>query len=381
MQGTASLQAVPSLTLAAPQLPVLASQLSVVQALLSLQTLAVPALQLPVAQVSVLVHKLPSSQGVPLSAVLTHLPLVQTSVVQALPSLQPALSRHCTPQPAMGVDTHLPVALSQASVVQLSLSSQTTGLPPAQAPALQASTVVHGLPSSHGTLSAPAGARQLPVPWSQVSLVHGFLSSHTLLVPLQVPPAQARRQSSYEVNRGFRRLQLVSASAMALSHGTNDAQKVMGIVSMALFAYYGHMAPADAPAWLDVATWQSKRELVVPAWVIVVCATAMALGTASGGWRIMKTMGQRIIRLKPIHGFCAETAGALVLFGAAGLHAPVSTTHVINSSIMGVGASKRLSAVRWGVAGNILVTWVLTIPVSALLGALAYWALRGVFGA
>ena len=182
------------------------------------------------------------------------------------------------------------------------------------------------------------------------------------------------------VNKLFRRLQLVSASAMALSHGTNDAQKVMGIATMALFAYYGKMDPRDAPAWLDVAAWQTKRDLVVPVWIIGACALAMAMGTAAGGWRIMRTMGSKIIKLKPIHGFCAETAGALVLFGAAQLHAPVSTTHCISSSIMGVGASRRLSAVRWGVAGNMLFAWVLTLPVSALVAAGFYVALRGVFG-
>lgn len=189
-----------------------------------------------------------------------------------------------------------------------------------------------------------------------------------------------RRVAPATVNKVFRRLQLVSASAMALSHGTNDAQKVMGIVTMALFAYYGQMSPADAPAWLDVATWQSKRQLGVPAWVIVACAVAMAAGTAAGGWRIMRTMGSRIIRLKPIHGFCAETASAVVLLSAAQLHAPVSTTHAISSAIMGVGASRRLSAVRWGVATNMIVTWVLTLPISALLGALAYASLRGTLG-
>jgi len=187
-----------------------------------------------------------------------------------------------------------------------------------------------------------------------------------------------RRVAPKTVNRMFRRLQLVSASAMALSHGTNDAQKVMGIVTMALYAYYGKLN--EAPPWLDLHAWQTKHELVVPTWVIAACAVAMALGTSAGGWRVMKTMGSRIIRLKPIHGFCAETAGALVLFGAAFTHSPVSTTHCISSSIMGVGASRRLSAVRWGVAGNMIIAWVLTLPVSAVLGALIYLALRPIFG-
>jgi PiT family inorganic phosphate transporter len=188
-----------------------------------------------------------------------------------------------------------------------------------------------------------------------------------------------RKMAPAKVNHVFRRLQLVSASAMALSHGSNDAQKAMGIVSMALVAYYGNHA-SDTPGWLDLHAWQTKGELVVPIWVIIACATAMAAGTAAGGWRIVKTMGSRIIKLKPIHGFAAETAGALVILMASHLQAPVSTTHVISSAIMGVGASKRVSAVRWGVAGNILIAWVLTLPVSATLGAAFYLMLRPILG-
>ncbi len=166
------------------------------------------------------------------------------------------------------------------------------------------------------------------------------------------------------VNRTFRGLQLASASFMAFAHGSNDAQKAMGIITMALVAY---------------AT--SKGEVPdknVPVWVIVCCATAMALGTASGGWRIMKTMGHRIIKLRPINGFAAETAAASVILVATWLKAPVSTTHVISSSIMGVGASKRVSAVRWGVARRMLVAWILTIPVSAGTAAIVYAMLRQV---
>jgi PiT family inorganic phosphate transporter len=170
------------------------------------------------------------------------------------------------------------------------------------------------------------------------------------------------------VNRGFRRLQLVSAGFMAFAHGSNDAQKAMGIITLALASYaasVGMSGPADN---------------VPPSWVIVSCATAMALGTASGGWRIMKTMGHKIIKLRPIHGFAAETAAAITIMTATWLKAPVSTTHVISSSIMGVGASKRVSAVRWGVAGNMLAAWVLTIPVSALVAAAVYLLLYTLAG-
>ncbi|MBY0512979.1 MAG: inorganic phosphate transporter, partial [Gemmataceae bacterium] len=168
------------------------------------------------------------------------------------------------------------------------------------------------------------------------------------------------------VNRGFRRLQLASAGFMAFAHGSNDAQKSMGIITLALAA---HAAAGGNPV----------TDLSVPAWVIVACATAMAAGTASGGWRIMKTMGHRIIKLRPINGFAAETAAAFTILVATWLKAPVSTTHVISSSIMGVGASKRVSAVRWGVAGNMLTAWVLTIPVSAAVSAAVYWLLDSLF--
>jgi inorganic phosphate transporter, PiT family len=188
-----------------------------------------------------------------------------------------------------------------------------------------------------------------------------------------------RRWRPATVTKWFRRMQLVSASLMALSHGSNDAQKAMGIVTMALVAYYSKHAES-VPGWLELGVWQEKKELVIPTWVILACATAMALGTAAGGWRIMKTMGHKIIKLRPINGFAAETAGAVVILAASHLHAPVSTTHVISSAIMGVGASNRVSAVRWGVAGNIVMAWILTIPISALVACLCQLVLRIPFG-
>jgi PiT family inorganic phosphate transporter len=141
----------------------------------------------------------------------------------------------------------------------------------------------------------------------------------------------------------------------------------MGVITLALAAYAARTGEGGAP-------------FTVPVWVIVACATAMALGTASGGWRIMRTMGHRIIKLRPIHGFAAETAAAVTILLATELKAPVSTTHVISSSIMGVGASRRVSAVRWGVAGNMLVAWVLTLPVSAAVSAIVYLVLRALLG-
>ncbi len=193
----------------------------------------------------------------------------------------------------------------------------------------------------------------------------GFLCGFTLMVLLLWV---VRPMAPTAVNRSFRVLQLGSAATMAFAHGSNDAQKSMGIITMAIVAY--EVSLGSAP----------PTELTVPTWVILACATAMGLGTALGGWRIMKTMGHKIIKLRPIHGFAAESAAAAVILTATWLKAPVSTTHVISASIMGVGASKRVSAVRWGVAQNILVAWVLTIPVAAAVSALTYWVVRLAMG-
>ncbi|MDP2639140.1 MAG: inorganic phosphate transporter [Betaproteobacteria bacterium] len=158
------------------------------------------------------------------------------------------------------------------------------------------------------------------------------------------------------VDRWFRRLQFVSASLYSLGHGGNDAQKTMGIIWMLLIA-----AQVSGP----------KDPL--PFWVVMLCQTAMALGTMFGGWRIVKTMGQKITKLKPVGGACAETGGAITLFLATGMGIPVSTTHTITGAIVGVGSVKRFSAVRWGVAGNIVWAWILTIPCSAFIAAVAWF--------
>jgi PiT family inorganic phosphate transporter len=178
------------------------------------------------------------------------------------------------------------------------------------------------------------------------------------------------------VQRVSRRMQLVSASLMAFGHGSNDAQKSMGIITLALVAFStaGHALPDWAPRGvLPVGD-------AVPLWVILVCAAAIAAGTAAGGTRIIKTMGTKIIRITPLQGFAAETAGALTILGASHLGIPVSTTHCINACIMGVGASRRISAVRWGVATNILIAWVVTLPLSAGLSWVAMKALAATIG-
>jgi PiT family inorganic phosphate transporter len=164
------------------------------------------------------------------------------------------------------------------------------------------------------------------------------------------------RSTPFAVDRTFQRLQFVSASLYSLGHGGNDAQKTMGIIAVLLFSQ-GHLG----------------SHFYVPYWVVLSCQVAMALGTLIGGWRIVKTMGSKITRLTPMQGFCAEAGGSITLFAATWLGIPVSTTHTITGSIIGVGAARKVSAVRWSVANNIVVAWILTIPASALIAALFYW--------
>ncbi len=187
-----------------------------------------------------------------------------------------------------------------------------------------------------------------------ISPVLGFILGSLMMV---LVAWVCRRSRPLKVDRWFRRLQLVSAGAYSLGHGGNDAQKTIGIIWMLLIATgYSNAGSAEPPLW-----------------VIASCYLAIGLGTMFGGWRIVKTMGQKITKLKPVGGFCAETGGALTLFIATVMGVPVSTTHTITGAIMGVGSTQRMSAVRWGVAGGIMWAWVLTIPASALVAAGAYW--------
>jgi PiT family inorganic phosphate transporter len=168
------------------------------------------------------------------------------------------------------------------------------------------------------------------------------------------------------VNRIFGKLQIVSACWMGVSHGTSDAQKTMGIIVLALVTATHSGAFAELPVWLHFLRTETFGE--IPKWVITVCALTIAAGTAGGGWRIIKTMGHKMVKLQPVHGFAAETTAACILYGASHVGIPLSTTHVISTSIMGVGATKRLSAVKWGVVSRILWAWVLTLPITGLLG-------------
>jgi PiT family inorganic phosphate transporter len=227
-----------------------------------------------------------------------------------------------------------------------------------------------GIPSSSshalfggliGAMIAAAGAGG--VIWSGVlekiilpmigSPLIGFIGAWLLMTGLVW---LVRKRQQRPVNTWFRRLQPVSAGFMAFSHGANDAQKTMGIIALALFAS-GQI-----------------ETFAIPLWVKVACALAMAAGTYSGGWRIIHTLGSRVIKLDPIHGFAAETAAASVIQLATHFGFPVSTTHTITAAIMGVGSTQRLSAVRWGVAGNIVTAWVLTLPAAGLVGAGVYLA-------
>jgi PiT family inorganic phosphate transporter len=188
-----------------------------------------------------------------------------------------------------------------------------------------------------------------------LSPIVGFIAGALLMILVMNIFAQ---QSPSRLNRHFKVLQIISANFMAFTHGSNDAQKSMGIITMALV----------------VGGYQSTVE--VHTWVKVSCAAAMAIGTAMGGWRIIKTVGKKIMGLQPIHGFASETAAACVVLTATLLQQPVSTTHVISSSIMGVGSAKRLSAVRWNIVAQIVLAWIMTLPVCAGLGALCYTALH-----
>jgi PiT family inorganic phosphate transporter len=231
-------------------------------------------------------------------------------------------------------------------------------------------TWLYGIPSSSshaliggivGAVVAKAGASALIAPgiiktvvFIFVSPFLGFLLGSGMMVLVSW---MFRHSTPSRVDRWFRRLQLVSAGAYSLGHGGNDAQKTIGIIWMLLIATGYSSATAAEP----------------PLWTIVACYIAIALGTMFGGWRIVKTMGQKITKLKPVGGFCAETGGAITLFLATSLGIPVSTTHTITGAIVGVGATRRASAVRWGVAGNIVWAWIFTIPASAFVAAIGYW--------
>lgn len=231
------------------------------------------------------------------------------------------------------------------------------GIPSSSSHALVGGMVGAGVVAVGPAAVKPEGVEKVVVALV-VSPLFGFLVAFSLVV---AATWTLRRVRFALVNRVFQVLQVPSAVFLATSHGLNDAQKTMGVITMALVAYQG--------------TYDPKAEFPVPTWVVFACAAAMGLGTAAGGWRIIHTMGSKIFKMDPIHGFHASVGAALVIQGASALGLPISTTHCITASIMGTGATKRISAVRWGVTRKIVGAWVLTIPASAVVSAATYGAL------
>jgi PiT family inorganic phosphate transporter len=246
-------------------------------------------------------------------------------------------------------------------------------------------TWIYGIPSSssHALMGGYAGAAivkagagalvpagwVLPILFIVLSPLMGFALGLVMMVAVGWTFRRARPQ---QIDSWFRKLQLISAAAYSLGHGTNDAQKTMGIVVGLLFS--AQVAFKDFPLrFLHITTMA-----VIPLWVILWAHAAIALGTLLGGWRIVKTMGQRITKLRPYGGFCAESAGAISIFIASHFGIPVSTTHTITGAISGVGATQRISSVRWGLAGRIVWAWILTIPAAAVIAALAYLVVHAV---
>ena len=222
------------------------------------------------------------------------------------------------------------------------------GIPSSSSHALIGGLVGAGVAKSGFTIVVWKGLAKISVAIFMAPMI-GFLLALTLVLCVSWAFV---RTTPFGVDRIFRQLQFVSASFYSLGHGGNDAQKTMGIIAVLLYSQ-GYLG----------------GEFYVPFWVILACQAAMGLGTLFGGWKIVKTMGSKITTLKPMQGFCAETGGAIALFLATGFGIPVSTTHTITGSIVGVGAARKVSAVRWNVAGNLVIAWVLTIPCSAILGA------------
>jgi PiT family inorganic phosphate transporter len=238
-----------------------------------------------------------------------------------------------------------------ASAIAWDLITWYYGLPTSSSHALIGGMIGAGMAKA-GTASLVAAGVLKTMAFIVISPLLGLLLGALLLVAVSWI---FFHRSPYVVDQWFRRLQLLSSALYSIGHGSNDAQKTMGLI------------------WLMLISAGATSRDHLPYWVVASCYTAMALGTLFGGWRIVRTMGQRITKLKPVGGFSAEAGGALTLFLASGLGIPVSTTHTITGAIVGVGAAQRVSAVRWGVARNIVVAWVITIPITALIAAGAWW--------
>jgi PiT family inorganic phosphate transporter len=260
---------------------------------------------------------------------------------------------------AVGVADPMVVGAALLGAIAWNIVTWAWGIPSSSSHAL-----VGGL---MGAAMAKAGVAA--VLWDGVGIIAAFIVVSPLvgfflaLFLVLVTSWAARRSSPHAVDRRFRVLQLLSSSLFSLGHGGNDAQKTMGIIAILLYSQ-GVLG----------------AEFHVPFWVVIACHAAMAAGTLLGGWRIVRTMGSRITDLRPMQGFCAETGGAMALFGATWLGIPVSTTHTVTGSIVGVGAARRASAVRWGVARRIVWAWVVTLPAAAAVGGVCYWLGAAILG-
>jgi inorganic phosphate transporter, PiT family len=251
------------------------------------------------------------------------------------------------------------IAAALVAAITWNLITWWWGLPSSSSHTLVGGLVGAGLASA-GFESIHVGGVLMIAAFIFIAPLLGMVISYILsIIVINI----VKKQTPSGVDKHFRRLQLLSAAAFSLGHGGNDAQKSMGIIWVALIS----MGKA------------SVDDKTLPLWIILSCQAAIALGTLFGGWRIVKTMGQRITKLKPFEGFIAETAGAITLFGATHFGIPVSTTHTITGSIMGVGAIKGVSAVKWGVTRNIFIAWIVTIPISAIIGALTFFFLNLIF--
>jgi PiT family inorganic phosphate transporter len=255
---------------------------------------------------------------------------------------------------AIGLET---VAAAVLTVVIWSTVTWRLGLPTSETHELVAGLAGAGLATAGPSVLLWQGWQKVLIGLG-LSTILGFFGGFVVMVAIYWLFRRARRAF---VNSLFSRLQIVSAAFMAFSHGSNDGQKFMGVFSLALFL--GGVLP----------------EFRVPLWVVLICGVVMGTGTLLGGWRIIKTMGFRLTRLEPVNGFAAESAASFAILLSSSLGIPLSTTHAINTSIMGVGATRRLSAVRWGVTRQIVVTWLLTFPVCGILGYLFAWLFQSVF--
>ena len=250
------------------------------------------------------------------------------------------------------VDTHV-VFGALAGAIVWNVITWYYGIPSSSSHALIGGIVGASIAKAGASVLMTSGILKI-VAFIFISPILGFLFGSLMMVAVAWI---CRRTRPNKVDKWFRRLQLVSAGAYSLGHGGNDAQKTIGIIWLLLIA----------------TGYSSAGESSPPLWTIISCYAAIGMGTMFGGWRIVKTMGQKITKLKPVGGFCAETGGAMTLFLATFMGVPVSTTHTITGAIVGVGSTQRMSAVRWGVAGNIVWAWVLTIPASAFVASIAYW--------